>query len=318
MIAAVSFEVSEEYAVVEAEVGQKYPAIQLSKSQPKVGEETSFVIAEKSYKMLPASVFEKLGLKEKLVYFGNSETPEKCMEITANYRVLFWGIPSVCYVKKVDGKERIRERDGDMGEGETTLSRVLISFVVDNKVVNKDDGTPQLFTFKLKSFDTQLVSKRLPELREILRKAANSTHNLIHLVHCGIELSPVLRKSKKSAVTSWAVDLNILDYAPFPGSKHAFLYSIASSEEVRSFMSDPFYLKQRSSGQEEDERQSLMRSITEAATTLGCKDKESRSDFLQAIAMEKYQKNSASELTIEELRDMNKLLFERAVGAEEF
>jgi hypothetical protein len=318
MIAAVSFQVSEEYAVVEAEVGQKYPAIQLSKTQPKAGEDTSFVIAEKSYKMLSGSVFERLGLREKLVYFGNSETPEHCMEITADYRILFWGIPSVCYVKNVDGKEKIRERGGDMGEGETTISRVLVSFVVNNEIVRDDNGDPQMFTFKLRSFGTQLVSKRLPELRDVIKKAANCNHSLLHVVHCGIELKPVLRKSKKNTESSWAVDLNIVDYAPFPNSEHPSLFSIASSENVRSFMKDPFFLQQKQNEQEAGERKSLIDSIAKAADTMGFEDEKTRKVFLQGFIKDTYGKNSSAELTIEQLNDMHDRLFGEAIALAEF
>lgn len=319
MIAVVPFQTDEEYAVIESEVGQRYPVLQLSNSKPKATEKTSFVLAEKSYKMLSADALKKLGAIETAVYFGNSDKPEDCMEITADFRLVFWGIPAIFYAPKGQSNkyDQMREKKGKMEKGEMTVSRILVSFVVNNEIVKKDDDTPQFFTFKLTSFGTDLMAKRLPELRDVIKKAANCNNSLLHLVHCGIALSPVLRKSKETTESSWAVDLNIVDYIPFPKAEHANLFSIASSEEVRSFMQDPFYLQQRqeqSSAQEVSDRKSVLDSILAAATTIGFVDADDRKNFLQSFVQDRFGKNNSSELTFDELNIMSDELCERAMA----
>lgn len=308
-IAIVPFEVEDEHLVEDRQGQQKYPALQLSKSQPKAGEPVNFILSEKSYKMVPPHLHDQLGLQPVDIYFGSSETPEPCLQITAPIRMVFWGLPVVCHVSKDD--KTIKFNEGRLLPGWATVSRVLVSLFANGGLLLREDGSPQMFTFKLKSYDTDLIKKRLPELKETLKKASGKTESLLHIVHCGIELKPVLRKNKEdSSKSSWAVDLNIVDYDPFPHEVRGMLTSIANSEEVQSFLADPFYINQRQQ-QPAAENRHLLKEVMELASEFFPKDDDpeigfaQRNKWLSESIAERYNVSDSKQLTAAQIADFH-------------
>jgi hypothetical protein len=244
------------YGIEIQESGVKLPALQATTYQPRtMNEKVSLCLSEESFDMLDTEQGSGLGCTPVVCNFGDDDVtmwaiPDSC-------RFVVMGVPRLFILDKETGLFSYPVRGEKLaGTRKVTATRLLLAVLSpDGELLLDADARPQLFTLKLTSSKTALVSgdKYDPDFKSLqdLNKALQAHFKkrgvgLTHLVSVGLSVAPKKFTSKGSGETSLGVMFTLGSGAkPLPESQQLMTYELLKDAEVLALVQDPFHLKNR-------------------------------------------------------------------------
>lgn len=239
------------------EMGQQYPALQAVNYQPRPNESIKFAFSDESADLLSEEAFKAFQLEEVETFYGDSAA--RVNQINADFRVILLGMPSLfVYDKDEKRYEHLRQGMKLAKTNKVTATRLLCAILLNDEIVLDSNGSIQLFTLKLTSTKTKLLSgdRNDPDFRSMrqLNQALLEHYKLkrgsvLHLVSVELAIKPEKFTSRESGQASWGIMFSLEGNAkPLTEENQALLYHLCQTEEVQDFLKDPFYLKARSEG----------------------------------------------------------------------
>jgi hypothetical protein len=243
-----------DYGISMDESGPKLPAIQATTYQPRtMGEKVALCLSEESFDMLdPESGLAQTCTTEVCNFGGDDVTmwklPEGC-------RFIVLGVPRMCILDKDTGLYSFPVRGDKLaGTNRVTATRLTLAMLKpDGEMLLGLDGRPQLFTLKLTSNKTALVTgdKFDPEFKSLqsMNKALQAHFkkrgvSLTHLVGVGLAVTPKKFTSRASGETSIGILFTLATGAkPLPESQQLLMFELLQDPEVLGMIQDPFRIK---------------------------------------------------------------------------
>lgn len=250
------------YGVQLEDEGQSLPALQATVYQPKnMKDIPQMGMSSESLDMLnPASKLGEL-CSPVTCNFGDDDTVIWAVPEGTRYAVL--GIPKIFILNKETGEIRPKVQGEKLaGTKNVTATRLTLAMVKpDGDLVLSMDGTPQLFTLKLTSSKTTLVTgdKYDPEFKSIrdLNYALQSHFkkrgmSLTHLVSVELGAAPRKFVSKESGQSSLGIMFELRGNAkPLPEPQQAAMYGLLQDPMIQGYLSDPFGINAKQTPQQE-------------------------------------------------------------------
>ena len=236
------------------EAGPKLPAIQATTYQPRtMGEKVSLCLSEESFDMLADPAMTELCSVE-ACNFGEDDVtmyrlPDGC-------RFIVLGVPRLYILDKETGIYSYPVRGEKLaGTKRVTATRLTLAMLKpDGEMLLGMDGRPQLFSLKLTSSKTCLVTgdKFDPEFKSLqgMNKALQAHFkkrnvSLTHLVSVGLAVTPKKFTSRSSGETSTGIMFTLTTGAkPLPESQQLLMFELLQDSEVLGMIQDPFRLKE--------------------------------------------------------------------------
>lgn len=238
--------------LVEVGGGARCPALQATTYEPSKPSETiGFALSPEVVELglLTTKSIELLVMKPIVACYASAEV--EMLEITTGIRWIILSKPRIFGMDKADKKIYPIEQGVRLKDlGRVTIVKLFLAAIIGDEMLMADDGTPQLFTFRLKSTNTMLVSNRQdPKMstidslnRSLQKHFAAPTSWCAHFVSVGLQ--PYAEKKTSSADASQskiATSYRFVGAAiPVPQKFHAAVYSLISSPEFMAMAADPF------------------------------------------------------------------------------
>lgn len=235
---------------------QKYPAIQATDYQPRMGDAVQLCLSDSSVSLLAPAWKDFFSQFSREVYYGNDQ--ETVYALPANTQFLFLGIPRTFAQDKDDKTIRRLQRGVKLSQmgvsGSVTATRCLVLIAIDGQFVVSDDGSYQFFTLKLTSTKTKLLNdSRDPEYRSLakLNRTLIEHYKLprqswTHLVTIGLKATPTVFNQANSNQSSVGIMFEFEGKpTPLDKSLQQSISLVSTSEEVKTFLQDPFNLDQK-------------------------------------------------------------------------
>jgi hypothetical protein len=254
-VASVYEGINADYGIAMDESGPKLPALQATTYQPRtMSEKVSLCLSEESFDMLdPNSGVAELCTPE-VCNFGEDDVTMWKLPDGCRYIVL--GVPRLYILDKDTGLYSYPVRGEKLaGTKRVTATRLTLAMLKpDGEMLLGLDGRPQLFTLKLTSSKTCLVTgdKYDPEFKSIqdMNKALQAHFkkrgvSLTHLVSVGLAVTPKKFTSRASGETSTGIMFTLATGAkPLPDSQQLLMFELLQDAEVLGMIQDPFRLKE--------------------------------------------------------------------------
>jgi hypothetical protein len=245
-----------DYGIQIDESGPKLPALQATTYQPRtMSEKVALCLSEESFDMLaPDPAMTELCTPE-VCNFGTDD--ENMWKLPEGCRFIVLGVPRLFILDKDTGLYSYPVRGEKLaGTNKRTATRLTLSMLKpDGEMLLDRDGRPQLFTLKLTSTKTNLVTgdKYDPEFKSLQdMNNALQTHfrkrgvSLTHLVSVGIAATPRKFPSRTSGETSIGIMFTLATGAkPLTESQQLLMFELLQDAEVLGMIQDPFRLKNR-------------------------------------------------------------------------
>lgn len=245
-----------DYGVAMEESGPSLPALQATTYQPRtLSEKVSLCLSEESFDMLdPSSGLGELCTPE-VCNFGEDDVTMWTLPSEVRWVVL--SVPRLYIWDKESGEISYPQRGERLaGTRKVTITRLVVAMVKpDGELLMGADGLPQLFTLKLKSNKTCLVTgdKRDPEFKSLadLNKALQAHFkkrgvSLTHLVSLGLKASPKKFVSAASGEASTGIMFTLQGGAkPLSEAQQLMMFELLKDPDVMAMIQDPFRLKNR-------------------------------------------------------------------------
>jgi hypothetical protein len=250
--------INADYGIAIEENGPSLPAIQATTYQPRtMSEKVKLCLSPDSFDMLdPESGLASLCIPE-VCNFG--EDDESMWVLPEGCRFVVMGLPKLFVLDKGTGViSRLTRGEKLAGTKKVTITRLTLAMIKpDGEVLLGGDGRPQLFTLKLKSNKTSLVTgdRRDPDFKSLadLNKALQAHFekrgvSLTHLVSVGLDVVPRKFTSGVSGESSTGIIFTIGAAAkPLPESQQLMMFQLLQDPEVLGLIQDPFRLKAQES-----------------------------------------------------------------------
>jgi hypothetical protein len=247
--------VNADYGIYLDESGPKLPAIQATTYQPRtMGEKVALCLSEESFDMLaPDPAMTELCTPE-VCNFG--EDDENMWKLPEGCRFIVLGVPRLYILDKDSGVYSYPVRGEKLaGTNRRTATRLILAMLKpDGEMLLGVDGRPQLFTLKLTSTKTNLVTgdKYDPDFKSLQgMNNALQAHfkkrgvSLTHLVSVGIAATPRKFPSRTSGETSTGIMFTLVTGAkPLPESQQVLMFELLQDAEVLGMIQDPFRIKE--------------------------------------------------------------------------
>jgi len=244
------------YGVAMEESGPSLPALQATSYQPRMGEKIGLCLSEESFDMLsPDSPMA--GLCEAVVVnYGADDLTMFALPSGCRWVVL--GVPRLYLLNRETGEIGYPQRGERLaGTRKVTITRLTLAMLLpDGELLLDGDGLPQLFTLKLKSNKTCLVTgdKRDPDFKSLadLNKALQAHFgrrgvSLTHLVSVALVATPKKFTSSLSGETSMGVMFTLQGGAkPLSEAQQLMMFELLKDPEILGLIQDPFRLKKQS------------------------------------------------------------------------
>lgn len=241
------------YAIPTEERGQQHPAIQASDYQPR-GKDVpvNLVLSPASFDLLSDSAQALLPAVNTIPCYYGDETQDMIV-IPDAVRWVPLGKPKLFKQDKSTGDvNELRRGDKFKGTNWRTATRLSLAAVIghDSKTTGQvlldGDGNPQIFTLKLTSSKTKLLSSRdaedstLDSLNQaILKHKKLSRMSLLHLVSVGLKAVPTKFEGEKDS--SWGVMFQFDGGArELPEPIQSQMFTFVQSEAVKELLQNPF------------------------------------------------------------------------------
>lgn len=245
------------YGVAMEESGPSLPALQATSYQPRtMTEEVKLCLSEESFDMLsPESPMA--GLCEAVVVNYGAEDLTM-FALPAGCRWVVLGVPRLFVLNKETGEIGYPQRGERLaGTQKVTIARVSLAMVLpDGELLLDGEGRPQLFTLKLKSNKTCLVTgdkrdadfKSLGDLNKALQAHFGRRNvSLTHLVSVALVATPKKFTSSVSGKTSMGVMFTLQGGAkPLSEAQQLMMFELLKDPEILGLIQDPFRLKKQS------------------------------------------------------------------------
>lgn len=238
------------------EAGPKLPAIQATTYQPRtMGEKVALCLSEESFDMLaPDPAIAELCTPE-VCNFGEDDV--NMWKLPDGCRFIVLGVPRLYILDKETGLYSDPVRGEKLaGTKRVTATRLTLAMLKpDGEMLLGMDGRPQLFSLKLTSSKTCLVTgdKFDPEFKSLqgMNKALQAHFkkrnvSLTHLVSVGLAVTPKKFTSRSSGETSTGIMFTLTTGAkPLPESQQLLMFELLQDAEVLNLIQDPFRLKKQ-------------------------------------------------------------------------
>ena len=246
------------YGVALEEAGRHLPALQVTTYQPRtMTEEVKLCLSEESFDLLaPDSPMAGLGLCDPVAAnYGGDDL--MVFALPAGCRWVVLGVPRLFVLDKDSGEIGYPQRGSRLaGTRKITITRLTLAMVLpDGELLLDGDGLPQLFTLKLKSNKTALVTgdKREPDFKSLadLNKALQAHFkkrgvSLTHLVSVALVATPKKFTSSLSGETSMGVMFQLQGGAkPLSEAQQLMMFELLKDPEILGLIQDPFRLKKQ-------------------------------------------------------------------------
>lgn len=245
------------YGVAMEESGPSLPALQATSYQPRtMGEKVRLCLSGESFDMLsPDSPMAEL-CEAVVVNYGSDDLT--MFALPAGCRWVVLGVPRLFVLDKDSGEIGYPIRGSRLaGTRKVTITRLTLAMVLpDGELLMGADGLPQLFSLKLKSNKTTLVTgdKRDPEFKSLgdLNKALQAHFkkrgvSLTHLVSVALIAAPKKFTSSVTGETSMGVMFQLQGGAkPLSEAQQLMMFELLKDQEVLGLIQDPFRLKKQS------------------------------------------------------------------------
>lgn len=248
--------VNADYGIAIDEGGPKLPALQATTYQPRtMSEKVSLCLSEESFDMLDPEQGQHLGCTPEVCNFGDDDVTMWALPKACRFVVL--GLPRLFILDKESGLYSYPVRGEKLaGTKKVTATRLTLAMIrPDGELLLDADARPQLFTLKLTSTKTCLVTgdKYDPDFKSLqdLNKALQGHFkkrgvSLTHLVSVGLDVTPKKFTSRGSGETSVGIIFTIGSAAkPLPESQQLMTYELLQDPDVLAMVQDPFHLKNR-------------------------------------------------------------------------
>lgn len=232
---------------------QKYPAIQASKRQPsedETGNTIPLVMSADSVALLGDDWVSRLPLNPMTCRFGKNV--EEMIVVPDNLRWVVLGEPRI-FAQERQGTAIVPIHRGmKLADRYKTATRLLLAPVLDGHVLSGPDGTPQLVTLRLTSTKTDLVGgdrndPNYPCIKRLNEKLCQEygvkadQNSMLHVASVRIEAiaTELSNKTKSSMgiIYKFVGGARIL-----PEAEQERMALLASSDEIRKYLADPFGL----------------------------------------------------------------------------
>jgi hypothetical protein len=203
------------YAVEVDDFGASYPAIQATNYRPlSLKDKIQLCIAESSYEKMDDAALTSLSEHGEMgvAVFDREGTETSRIKLGAGIRFVALGIPSIFFLNKEENTILPRDTKVTLGKGSgiVTVTRLpLLVVLPDGNLLLNIDGEPQIFTLKLKSSKTMLVTgnrkdkefKCLRDVQKGLQKhyRLSSRQGCLHLASLSIVAKPSMFSDGKDS-----------------------------------------------------------------------------------------------------------------------
>ncbi|MEO1209885.1 MAG: hypothetical protein AAFX78_10110 [Cyanobacteria bacterium J06638_20] len=250
------------YAMPSDQVGQSYPAIQATTYRPGTMSQSVYLcLSQDSFDLLSRESAELVG-SGGTAACNYGEDDVTMMLLPESTRFILLGIPKMLKQnKETKDVDYLRRGDKLAGTDWVTATKLIMCLTVDNKLLLTDDGTPQIFTLKLTSSKTKLVSgdrndrefKSVASMNAgLLKHYKQRRCTLTHLVSVPIIARPEKFSSRTKNESSIGILFTLGGSAhPLTEDTQTTMYHLINTDEVKDLLANPFMSEPKQS--EEDE-----------------------------------------------------------------
>ncbi|MEM9116909.1 MAG: hypothetical protein AAGD09_03395 [Cyanobacteria bacterium P01_F01_bin.56] len=254
MTAATAIDFSQ-FTVEIDDVGASYPAIQATNYEPKnLKEHVDLCLAESSMDLVSEEVSKELAslTESDVAIFDKEGTETTIFKLDEGVRFVVLGLPSICHFDKEANEILPRQKRDLKGTGIVTITRLPLLMVKLDGTLVMDGEEPQIFTLKLKSTKTTLVTgdrrdKEFKSLRDV-QKGLQKHYGLkgrdacLHLASVKIIAQPQIfsNGSDSSVGIRYALDGAAKE---LPRELWPVTFSLMQNDEVMRLIKDPFNLE---------------------------------------------------------------------------
>lgn len=229
--------------------GLGLPPLQVTNYRPANGQTVPLCFSAEAADLMSPDAFEFFQLiPETITYEGESVD---MMVIAAPVRWVVLGQPRLMLLNKAS-KDITPLTRGKMPSGHVTATRLFLLAMVGDKLLMNTDGEPQIFTLKLTSNKTRIVSGTkgdrsgsIAGLNDSLLKHYKLTRrSLVHL--CSLEITAAGQKftSSSTGESSVGVMFSLSNAKALPAALQSKTAAVASSEFIQGLLLDPFGVNQ--------------------------------------------------------------------------
>lgn len=232
--------------------GLGFPALQALTYEPKLlSDKVPLCLSSEAVDRLSEETYAALSCEIEMTNYGAEDVAMHV--IKAHVRWIILGSPAL-FVMHKDDKTIAPLAKGKLGEGYVTATRLFLFCLAGDKILTDHEGTPQIFTLKLTSTKTKLVSGdrtdksgSIAALNEAVMKHYKKSGKLsmVHLVSVVLDTKVEALTSSRTGKTSKSVLFTIEKAKPLPEVLQAQTFAMVQSEEVKELLRDPFGLDRR-------------------------------------------------------------------------
>jgi hypothetical protein len=242
--------------------GPRHPGIQVDEYQPRsVNHKPRLVLSPDAISIIQDSLMELMGGEIDFIECQYKDGPETMACIPDAVRWVILGQPRMCCWSKREKEHLFLEKGMKLGQGRVTATRLFLCAVIGDRLIMAEDGAPAIFSLRLTSTKTDLVSggngrgsvieSSVASLNEALcRHYSVRRGSLTHLVSVKLA-AKVHQLANSQGESSLAIMFHFDGKAkPLPMTLQQQMTALASSDEVRALLTDPFGINRESSASE--------------------------------------------------------------------
>lgn len=242
---------------VEVDDFTSYPAIQATNYRPlSLKDKIQLCIAESSYEKMDDEALTSLSEHGEMgvAVFDREGTETSIIKLGDGIRFVALGIPSIFLLDKEENKILPRDKKVTLGKGSgvVTVTRLpLLVVLPDGNLLLNGNGEPQIFTLKLKSSKTMLVTgnrkdkefKCLKDVQKGLQKhyRLSSRQGCLHLASLSIVAKPSMFSDGKDSSLGVLFALNG-GARELSKEKVLPIVQLMQQPETMQLLKDPFNL----------------------------------------------------------------------------
>lgn len=244
-----------QFTVEMDEVGSSYPSIQATQYQPRsLKEKVELCLAESSMDLLSEEVAAEIAAltTADTAIFDDEGTETAIFKLQKDVRFVVLGMPSIFHLDKNAEEILPKSKKRNLkGSNIVTITRLPMVMIKPDNTLVMDGDTPQIFTLKLKSSKTMLVTgnrkdKEFKSLRDV-QKGLQKHYGLsgkqacLHLASVKIAVTPqVFSNGKDSSIgILYTLDGGAKE---LPKELWPITFSLMQDEETLRLLKDPFGL----------------------------------------------------------------------------
>lgn len=232
--------------------GMGFPPLQALTYQPRtLNEQVPLCLSAEAVDKLTEETYAALQCEIQMTNYGSDDVAMHV--IKGDVRWVILGKPSLFVMNKAD-KSITPLSKGKLPDKCVTATRLFLLCVVRDKILLNPEGTPQIFTLKLTSTKTKLISGdrtdktgSIDALNEAVMKhyKKSGRMSMVHLVSVALGTKVEAITSRVSGETSKGVLFTISGAKPLPAALQAQTFAMVQSEEIKELLQDPFGLNRR-------------------------------------------------------------------------